>query len=443
MSNSAATPAGGGARKHIGSERVSATQQARAVLFTSRKEFCLVQTAEYGPCSGGGGLGATESESIRAAPAPLVPGSGAAGARSVAMESGRCLRSCAHRMEVRLLRLLDHIAQCSAPFVVQQDQGDVWRLTGASAFAVPLARCPLRYVLADDLVRTCTALAYSDGDELSGCLDLLHIPAESLWIEWNDAARRDELARVLPECTAAPAVDIMRAGTLISSQPGGRSGSLRTFFLSRSEPQEPLLAAVETLLALDGGLAAAPADSLLEGHTIAVRDPSNRQVDDLLRCAGFRLEPSWLKYYRSIACSAATREQIIQRSLAAVVFDIPILLALFLLMSIRADLVHMPITPSRLNAKRARLGKQPLLEHIEVSAPVFASAPRYHGEGVGASRRGPRFHHVRGHIVRRRNTVYWRGPHWRGHVRLGSVLSRTVDLRLPGCGATRGHDDFS
>jgi len=27
--------------------------------------------------------------------------------------------------------------------------------------------------------------------------------------------------------------------------------------------------------------------------------------------------------------------------------------------------------------------------------------------------------------------VYWRGPHWRGHVRLGSVRSRTVELQLP------------
>ena len=80
--------------------------------------------------------------------------------------------------EVCVLRLLDHIAQCTAPFVVRQDRGDIWRLTGASDFALPLAHCPLRYVLTDDLVRTCTAIAYSDGDELSGCLDLLHIPPQ-------------------------------------------------------------------------------------------------------------------------------------------------------------------------------------------------------------------------------------------------------------------------
>ena len=328
------------------------------------------------------------------------------------------------------MRLLDHVAQCTAPFVVRQDDGDVWRLTGASDFAQPLARCPLRYVLADDLVRTCTALAYSEGDELSGCLDLLHIPAAQLWIEWNDAARRDELTRVMPQSERTEHADILRAGTLISAQPGGRAGSLRTFWLSRAEPEEPLLAAVETLLDLDGGAAAAPADGLLEGHTVALRDHGNPQVDDLLQCAGFRLDPSWLQYYRS-TCSAATRQQVIQRSLAAVVFDIPVLLALFLLMSIRADLVWMPVSSARLNAKRTRLGKHPLLEHIEVSSPLFASAPPYRGEGGAVPRRAPRFHHVRGHIVWRRNAIYWRGPHWRGHVRLGSVRTRTVHLQLP------------
>lgn len=329
------------------------------------------------------------------------------------------------------MRLLDHVAQCTAPFVVRQDDGDVWRLTGASDFAQPVARCPLRYVLADDLVRTCTALAYSDGDELSGCLDLLHIPAQQLWIEWNDDARRDELTRVMPQSQRTEHADILRAGTLISAQPGGRAGSVRTFWLSRAEPEEPLLAAVETVLDLDGSAAAAPAEGLLEGHTVALRDYGNAQVDDLLQCAGFRLDSAWLQYYRSIACSAASRQQVSQRSLAAVAFDIPVLLALFLLMSIRADLVWLPVSSARLNAKRARLGKHPLLEHIEVSSPLFASAAPYRGEGGGMPRRAPRFHHVRGHIVRRRNTIYWRGPHWRGHVRLGSVRTRTVNLQLP------------
>ena len=330
------------------------------------------------------------------------------------------------------MRLLDHIAHCTEPFVVRQDSGGLWRLAGASDFALPLARCPLRYVLSDELVRTCTALAYSEGDELSGCLDLLRIPAEQLWVEWNEAARREELMRALPDCASGATADALRTGILISAHPLGRSGSLRTFWLTRREPQEPLLAAVETLIDLDGGPSTGPPEALLQGEAVAVFDSRNPQVDRVLQCAAFRLEPSWQRYYLSVTASAETRAQVIERSLAAVAFDLPILLALFLLMAVRDDLAQLPVNPLRLNAKRARLGRRPLLEHIELSAPVFASPSVSRDEGARGTRRGPRFHHVRGHLVRRRNTIYWRGPHWRGHVRLGSVRSRTVELRLPG-----------
>jgi hypothetical protein len=37
---------------------------------------------------------------------------------------------------------------------------------------------------------------------------------------------------------------------------------------------------------------------------------------------------------------------------------------------------------------------------------------------------------VRGHLVRREDVVYWRAPHWRGHVRLGRVRTRNVALKL-------------
>lgn len=330
------------------------------------------------------------------------------------------------------MRLLDHIAQSAGPLLVRQHDGELWHLTGAHDFAGRIERCPLRYVLSDDLVRTCTALAYSEGDELSGCLDLLHLPAEQLWVEWDEAARRAELARILPQWASTGTVEVVRAGSLISAHPKCRSGSLRTFWLTSGQPAEALLAPVETLLDLDGAAPVAEPAALFDGQAVAVRHPHNSQLDNLLQCASFRLDSAWRRYYQKTAVDPATRAHVIQGSLGAVAFDVPILLALFLLMAIRADLVHRRIDPLRLNAKRARLGKRALLEHIEVSAPVFAEAPRWQADGRGVARRGPRLHHVRGHIVRRRNAIYWRAPHWRGHMRLGSVRSRTVELQLPG-----------
>jgi hypothetical protein len=329
------------------------------------------------------------------------------------------------------VRLLDQVAQSTRPFLVRQDNGDVWRLSGASDFALQVTRCPLRYVLSDELVRVCVELAYSEGDDLSGCLDLLHLPAELVWIEWNAAVQCEQVARVVPESVIAGDAGLQRHGALIFAQPSGRVGTVRTFWTTRADPGEPLLAAVETLLDLDRAIkTAAPPESLFDGELISVRDPCNSQVDRLFHHAGFRLDPDWQRYYSSVACTSAIRAQIIRLSLATVAFDVPVLLALFLLMALRAGLRQVPVHTSRLNAKRVRLGKLPLLEHVEVSSPVFAVASPLPCEQPTAVRGAPRLHHVRGHIVRRRDAVFWRRPHWRGHLRLGCVRSRTVKLRL-------------
>jgi hypothetical protein len=328
------------------------------------------------------------------------------------------------------LLLLDHIAQCTEPFIVAPENSPPLRLTGASDYARTLVCCPLRYVLDDDLVRTCTALGFSEGDEISGCLDLLHLPAEHLWVEWNENARRSALEQALPECRNSGPDETSRSGALIHAHRNGRSGRIQTFWLPRGS-REPLLAAMETFLDLDGKSDGIPADELFQGQTVKVFDDANPQLDHLLKCVRFRFHESWGRYYSGRARDPTVRAHIVSSALSAVAFDVPLLLALFLLQSVRADLVEQAVDPGRLNAKRVRAGKPPLLSHVEVSAPVFMRVGRPSGQQRGTHRPGPRFHHVRGHIVRRRSTIYWRGPHWRGHIRLGSIRSRTVKLRLP------------
>jgi len=334
------------------------------------------------------------------------------------------------------VRLLDHVAQCTEPFLVRQTCGDTWRLAGPSDAAQELIRCPLRYVLADDLVRACIDLAYSDGVGLAACLDLVHFPAEHVWIEWNTTVQRGELAHLLPECAGAENTHSRCNGVLISADSAGRTGSFRTFWLSPTDPAEPMMAAVETFIDFNGGLHASPADTLLDGGSVAVSDPGNAQIDRLLRCASFRLNDAWQRYYAAAAHTDAERAEVIQRSLATVVFDAPMLIALFLLIGLRSELVQVPVSHDRLNAKRHRLGRRPLLAHIEVSCPVLACERRRQpGEALTGTRTAPRLHHVRGHIVRREDVVFWRRSHWRGHLRLGSVQSRTVTLRLPASAA--------
>jgi len=101
-------------------------------------------------------------------------------------------------------------------------------------------------------------------------------------------------------------------------------------------------------------------------------------------------------------------------------------LAFFLLLSTRPGLPRRPLMLERLNRARAKSGKAPLLEQIEVFAPLLPEyRPGWSG-GSETSRRLRRLHHVRGHLVRRGSKLFWRVPHMRGSARAGSVRTRTV-----------------
>src|ERR1700724_4756972 len=102
------------------------------------------------------------------------------------------------------MRLLALIAQ-SSPL-----QSGSSPFPGPHPFAQPVHACPLRLVLADDLTRCSTALAYAEGDRLSGCLDLVRVPSERLWVEWSESPRLEALSDIL-ETQIKPAVTGGRA----------------------------------------------------------------------------------------------------------------------------------------------------------------------------------------------------------------------------------------
>jgi hypothetical protein len=91
------------------------------------------------------------------------------------------------------LRLLDLIVQGLVGRVHAEDGRE---LPGAASFVSAIQRCPLRYVLSDELVRCTTSLAFAEGDRLSGCLDLIYVPAQSVWIEWSEVPRREILQNI-------------------------------------------------------------------------------------------------------------------------------------------------------------------------------------------------------------------------------------------------------
>ena len=336
------------------------------------------------------------------------------------------------------MRLLDQVAQHSAPFRVEDETcgvggqvGLATILPGPVGFSRRVAACPLRYVLSDDLVAVCTELALAGGDRLSACMDLIHLPGRDLWVEWSDAARDRALAN-LPSKGTGPIVGpergVSRAGALVSSSPCGRRGLLRTFWSDNDGVLT--LAPMETHLDLDRGWPAPPYHvSAFAGGLVGVNASDDPDAADLFDCLRFRLDDGWSAYYRRHPLTAEQERGILGASLAAVARDMPMILAFSLLLGARAALATQPVERSRLNKHRSAQDKPPLLDHVQVTFPLIAQSPSLpDGAPSGEFRRAPRLHHVRGHLVRRGYRVFWRTAHVRGRATFGRVRSRTVTL---------------
>jgi hypothetical protein len=337
------------------------------------------------------------------------------------------------------VNLLDSVAQCHTPFVVRdRTSGRVTALNNTADCAGLVARCPLRYVLSDDLTRLCGDLAYSKGARTLACADLLHVPAENLWMEWCNAPWRNALQEYgFPLIPAAPQW-VGRRGAWVRATPDGRRGLVRTFWSVSAA--DVLTSSVEAYFDFDTGIGGEPEP--VDGNRGVARRvfDGERPDDDLLgRCFRFRYEQSWSEYYGSAGLSSELSCALWRYAVGTIAMDIPMLLAFLLLLATRSGLPQRPQLFERLNLRRRQCGKAPLLEHIEVTAPVL---PQYRDCQRGApmpGRRSPRLHQVRGHLVRRGSQIFWRVPHLRGSARSGVVRSRTVTWTFDRAAGGRMH----
>jgi len=300
-----------------------------------------------------------------------------------------------------------------------------WGFPGAHHFADAVRTCPLRLVLADDLTQYATRLAYAEGERLSDCLDLIHVPSQQLWLEWLEATRQSTL-REIPAYAGTPCSSVRRTGVLIAADPAGRAGTMRTFWSTQNE--QVYSAALHTDFDLDRVVRPAlDIGAVFSGAAFGVGMPVEAVLDELLSHVCFRLDPAWVNYYRAAELTESQQLLVLREVLGTMAFDMPMILALFLLFAAKDGLQRQAAELERLNRARRCSGKRALLEHIEVRAPISAHYQRPASLAVNR-RRGPRLHHVRGHIVRRGEKVFWRLPHLRGSARLGVVRSRTVQL---------------
>lgn len=321
--------------------------------------------------------------------------------------------------------LLNQVAQCRTPFIVASTAtGQRTHLSGAMELAGDVRQCPIRYVLSDDLTGLCTDLAHSSGTRVYGCMDLLRVPATRLWIEWCYDPWITALRHHGFGGMSALSATGGRFGVLISASETGECGTMRAFWSAGPDDTDVYASSVESPFNLNGGL---DADALGRSVCLRVTDVLRDVDDKFARSFHFVFERSWEEYYLASLGGGDRYVRVLHDSAAPLALAVPFLLAFFLLLQSRDGLPREPRHLERLNATRLRKGKAPLLDHVEVRSPLFA-APRATSEAAATQglRLGPRLHHVRGHLVRRANRIFWRVPHLRGSAMRGIIRSRTV-----------------
>ena len=272
------------------------------------------------------------------------------------------------------MRLIDLVAQCRSPFVVRKTDGSrTYRLQGAADLAAQVCACPTRYLLTDELARLCAELAYSAGDKLVQCLDLVRVPAASLWVEWNESAELAGAASVLGDKALPQSAVGRRAGAYVSSGATGRQAKLCSFW---SDGSEPFASPFEAALDFDEDVLEKPPEgNVFHGGWVFVTD-TDPEIATLLKCACFRLEPTWAQYYRDVARSDDDRAKVVRDSLGRVARGVLVMLPFLLLLMSREGVAVRSVTWETLNRKRVKNGKKPLLDHLEVSLALMLGEPR-------------------------------------------------------------------
>jgi len=322
------------------------------------------------------------------------------------------------------MRLVDQVGDHPGFVIDNERLGSTFRVRTAADLRLKLEATPHRFILDRSATRICTEFSVLEAAMLGQSMDILRFPADRFWIEWMERDRVDTLATLrpglLPGHAGVPTQ--ARAGALVEIGPDGRSGTAWLFVGGEAGADLcPLFLDFDT----QGEVAIDPASASPRFKAVCREVP---ELDQTNRLCTINVERSWYEYCRSAISDDRQLNAEIIKVAAKILFDWPMIATFALLYPLPRPFSQRRSDLARLNLLRANKGQTPLLEHVEVTASLgarMASDQAGHGAGIGKGR-GKRLHHVRGHLVRRGDRVFWRSPHLRGKPELGEVMTRTV-----------------
>ena len=316
------------------------------------------------------------------------------------------------------MRLLDQIAHAGRPLVVDTPGAGRWNMPAADTLMPQVKETALRYVLDNEVTKACFELVLREAGMLGKTLDLIRCPAERLWVEWTD------LDLVSADISPPAVTATRRCGILVEADEGGRRGRISPVWERSGD--EPVLSPAEIEFDLDQDLTAASDDR----SSAPIPSLAFPELADVLRHCRMVVRPAWAELYNGQGASAAELRVVLDRLVATVWSDGPFFFAFVLLLMAQGRLRLQQTDLRRLNEARIGRARPPLLEHIEVRCNL-GPAERAVNDWAATGRRAARLHHVRGHLVRRGDKVFWRVPHLRGDPLSVAVVTRTTLLGMP------------
>jgi len=327
------------------------------------------------------------------------------------------------------MHLLDNIVQSKQALIVRPRGGtDVWHLPGSGQLAASIEECPLRYVLRDDVTELCTKLAFEEDTILGSSIELLRVPASRLWVEFASHARHKVFSSLNRLSDGLEHDQDQRIGLLIASDRDGRKGQIDVFWENLSG-LGPDLAPFRIDFDFDDETLSSVANLSGDATELGIEIPDHRMLNPLYRHVRFELRQQWHNYYRQRAASESRFREVLHAAVKPLLEDVPFFATFCLLLISRDALREQHSDRARLNKSRAKRGRAPLLDHVELTINL---GEHEHPERTseGGERTSPRLHFVRGHLVRRGDSIHWRTSHMRGTPVIGSIRCRTVTLRV-------------
>lgn len=315
------------------------------------------------------------------------------------------------------MRIVDRVLNGLLREELTDSTGRKHIVRGPAAKADEIRACAVRYALDPEASRQCADL-FLKGDALPQLDDpLVRMPAGCFWMEIYSGQDGD-----------GSRASVGRLALLVETDDSSRRGTITLFSEQSSGDIRLFPGTIE--FDLDHALAK-PAGA---ANTYRLRHRDLDLVSPILQHTLLHIDEAWRPFAE--ACTDRTYPEFVSFVAESLWYTFPLLVAFSAMLNSGMVLDTRPTDLARLNSARAKRGRGPLLEHVDVSLRLGLRSPAGETRTTGGTKASPRLHFVRGHTVKRASKTFWRSAHFRGDAN-APLLTRNVNVTWGGRTSSR------